>query len=149
MAINSPIATLLAQRSVDELENMRAKASETMEAAKAELAWIDEALSRKKPKQKRRMTRKGDTKKRVLDFIASAPEPIGPAEVRDGLNATGEPIGSSAVYNTFKRLHDAGEIERVDNGLYRIAARNGRRANEIGGPEPLSMASATLHEGQT
>jgi hypothetical protein len=150
MTTSSPIATLLKQRPIDELEAMRTKAETAMETAKAELQWIEDALAEKRPKQKRRVTRKGDTKKRVLAFISEAPEPVGPADVRDALNATGEPIGSSAVYNTFKRLHDAGEIERVDSGLYRIAAQsqNGHRANEIGGPEPLSMAS-TPHEGQT
>jgi len=149
MSNSSPIAVLLKQRSVDELEAMRAKAAEAMQGAKAELQMIEDALAEKRPKQKRQRTRRGDTKKRILGFLADAAEPVGPAEVRDALAATGEPVGSSAVYNTFKRLHDAGEIERVDEGLYKLAARNGHRAKEIGGPEPLSMASATPHEGQT
>jgi hypothetical protein len=107
---------------------------------------IEEALAEKKPKQKRRMTRKGDTKKRVLTFIAESPEPVGPAEVRDALNATGDPVGSSAIYNTFRRLQEAGEVVRVDEGLYELPARNGDRAKEIEETESLSMTTAP-HEG--
>lgn len=148
MAETSPIVTLLAQRSDEELESMRTKAQDLLSQTQAELDLIERALASKKPKRARRVTRKGDTKKRVLAFIANSAEPIGPADVRDGLNATGEPIGSSAIYNTFKRLHDAGEIERVGDGLYRIAARNGHRVQEIEETERPSIATA-LHEGQT
>jgi Fe2+ or Zn2+ uptake regulation protein len=147
MATDSPITALLAQRSEEELESMRSKASEVMEAAKAELMWIEEAIARKTQRQHRRTSRKGDTKKRILDFIASSPEPVGPAEVRDALGATGPTIGSSTVYNTFKRLHDAGEIVRVEEGLYKVAARNGHRAEEIEAPTRLSSGTAP-HEGQ-
>lgn len=126
---------------------MQAKAREALDTLQAELVWIDRALASKKPKRRaRRTSKRGDTKKRVLDFIAASAEPVGPAQVRDGLNATGEEVGDSAIYNTFKRLREAGEIVRVDDGLYRIAARNGDRAEEIGGTEHLSSATAP-HEG--
>jgi len=149
MAIESPITALLAQRSVEELEAMRDKASEVMEAAKAELSWIEDALARKTQKHQRRAARKGDTKKRVLDYIAAATEPVGPAEVRDALNAAGAEIGGSTIYNTFKRLADAGEIVRVDDGLYTLAARNGHRAEEIGESDARLSIATPSHEGQT
>lgn len=126
---------------------MRDKASEVMEASKAELSWIEDALARKTQKHQRRAARKGDTKKRVLDYLAAAAEPVGPAEVRDALNAAGADIGGSTIYNTFKRLVDAGEIVRVDEGLYKLAARNGHRADEIEEPTRLSSGAAP-HEGQ-
>jgi hypothetical protein len=147
MAIESPITALLAQRSAEELEAMRDKASEVKEAAKAELSWIEDALARKTQKHQRRAARKGDTKKRVIDYITAAAEPVGPAEVRDALNAAGAEIGGSTIYNTFKRLADAGEIVRVDDGLYTLAARNGHRAEEIEETERLSSATAP-HEGR-
>ncbi|HVY78468.1 MAG TPA: hypothetical protein VG898_08190 [Solirubrobacterales bacterium] len=149
MAETSPIVTLLAQRSDEELEAMRAKAEELLTSTQAELDWIERAQAAKKPQRRtRRGAKRGDTKKRVLDFITSASQPISPSQVRDGLNATGEPIGSSSIYNTFKRLNDSGEIERVEEGLYRIAAQNGHRAEEIEETESLSVATAP-HVGQT
>jgi hypothetical protein len=149
MPIDSPITALLAQRSVEELEAMRDKASEVMEASKAELSWIEDALARKTQKHQRRTARKGDTKKRVLDYLAAAAEPVGPAEVRDALNAAGADIGGSTIYNTFKRLVDAGEIVRVDEGLYSLPARNGHRADEIGNGGGSLLATTHSHEGHT
>lgn len=128
---------------------MRDKASEVMEAAKAELSWIEDALARKTQKQQRRASRKGDTKKRVLDYIGDAAEPVGPAEVRDALNAAGAEIGGSTIYNTFKRLVDAGEIVRVDEGLYTLAARNGDRADEIEENGARLSLATPPHEGHT
>ncbi|HEX7279383.1 MAG TPA: hypothetical protein VF255_07145 [Solirubrobacterales bacterium] len=149
MAIESPITALLAQRSTEELEEMRDKASEVMEAAKAELSWIEDALARKTQKQQRRASRKGDTKKRVLDYIAAAAEPVGPAEVRHALNAAGADIGGSTIYNTFRRLLDDGEIAKVDEGLYTLAARNGDRADEIENGGGSQLTTTHSHEGQT
>lgn len=149
MAETSPIVTLLAQRSEEELEVMREKAQETLATTQAELTWIERALATKKPKRRpRRTSKRGDTRKRVLEFIESSAEPVGPAQVRDGLNATGADIGDSAIYNMFRRLTALGELERVDEGRYRVAARNGHRADEIGGGESLLTASSP-HEGQT
>ena len=128
---------------------MRDKASEVMEGAKAELSWIEDALARKTQKHQRRASRKGDTKKRVLDYIAAASEPVGPAEVRDGLNAAGAEIVGSTIYNTFKRLTDAGEIVRVEDGLYVLAARNGHRADEIEENGARLSLATPPHEGQT
>ncbi|HEU4392552.1 MAG TPA: hypothetical protein VFR04_02820 [Solirubrobacterales bacterium] len=149
MAIDSPITALLAQRSAEELEAMRDKASEVMETAKAELAWIEDALARKTQKHQRRAARKGDTKKRVLDYLAAATEPVGPAEVRDALNAAGAEIGGSTIYNTFKRLVDAGEIVRVDEGLYTLAPRNGHRDDEIENGGGSLLTTTHSHEGHT
>lgn len=128
---------------------MREKAQTLLDATSAELQWIEKALATKKPKRaRRRVTKRGDTKKRVLDYMASAAEPVGPAQVRDGLNATGAHVGDSAIYNVFRRLTESGEIVRVDEGRYKLAARNGHRANEIGDTERLSIATGP-HEGQT
>ncbi len=127
---------------------MRERAEQTVHSAEAELLWITRALASKKPKRVRRTAQRGNTKKRVLDFIAASAEPVGPSQVRDGLNATGTTVGDSAIYNTFKRLHDAGEIERVENGLYRLPARNGDRADEIEDTERLSIATGP-HEGHS
>ena len=128
---------------------MRDKASEVMEAAKAELSWIEDALARKTQKQQRRASRKGDTKKRVLDYISAAAEPVGPAEVRDALNAAGADIGGSTIYNTFRRLLDDGEIVKVDEGLYTLAARNGNRADEIEEDGARLSIATPPHEGHT
>lgn len=148
MAETSPIVTLLSQRSSEELDAMRSKAEESLSATKAELTWIEKALATKKPKRRpRRPSKPGDTKKRVLKYIANSVEPVSPAQVRDGLNATGVEVGKSTIYNTFRRLLDDGEIVKVDEGLYRIAARNGNRADEIEEPTRLSSGAAP-HEGQ-
>ncbi len=148
MPFDSPIAAILAQRSKEELEEMREKAQEVMDSAKAELRYIEDALGRKARKPQRRVSKKGDTKKRVLDYIAGSAEPVGPAEVRDALNATGAKIGKSTIYNTFRRLVESKEIVRIDEGLYEIAARNGHRAEEIGNGESL-LTTTHSHEGQT
>jgi hypothetical protein len=146
--IDSPIAAILAQRPTEELEEMRTKAQSVMDSAKAELGWIEDALGRKAKKQQRRgVAKKGDTKKRVLDYIAGSAEPVGPAEVRDALNATGAKIGKSTIYNTFRRLVESEEILRIGDGLYEIAAQNGHRAEEIEEPTRLSSGTAP-HEGQ-
>lgn len=127
---------------------MRGKTQEVLDSAKAEMGWIEDALGRKAKKQQRRgIAKKGDTKKRVLDYIAGSAEPVGPAEVRDALNATGAKIGKSTIYNTFRRLVESGEIIRIDEGLYKIAARNGHRAEEIGNGESL-LTTTLSHEGQ-
>jgi DNA invertase Pin-like site-specific DNA recombinase len=147
MPFDSPIAAVLAQRSTEDLEEMRERAQEVMDSAKGELRYIDDALGRKAKKPQRRVTKKGDTKKRVLDYIAGSAEPVGPAEVRDALNATGAKIGKSTIYNTFRRLVESKEIIRIDEGLYEIAARNGHRAEEIEEPTRLSSGAAP-HEGQ-
>lgn len=150
VAETSPIVALLSQRSSEELDAMRIKAEESLAATKAELTWIERALATKKPKRRpRRPSKPGDTKKRVLKYIANSAEPVGPAQVRDGLNATGGEVGKSTIYNTFRRLLDDGEIVKVDEGLYRIAARNGHRANGIEeGDARLSLATPP-HEGHT
>jgi hypothetical protein len=149
MAETSPIVTLLSQRSSEELDAMRSKAEESLSAVKAELTWIEKALATKKPKRTpRRPSKPGDTKKRVLKYIKNSVEPVSPAQVRDGINATGGEVGKSTIYNTFRRLLDDGEIVKVDEGLYKIAARNGHRAEEIGGSGSLLTATSP-HEGQT
>jgi hypothetical protein len=148
MPENSPIVTLLAQRSDEELESMRATAQELLDQTQAELDLIERAQASKQPKRARRTSRRGDTKKRVLDFIAGSAEPVGPAQVRDGLNATGPHVGDSAIYNMFRRLTESGELVRVEDGRYQVAARNGHRAEEIGETERQFSATA-LHEGQT
>ncbi len=148
MAETSPIVTLLSQRSSEELDAMRAKAEESLSAVKAELTWIEKALATKKPKRiPRRPSKPGDTKKRVLKYIKNSVEPVSPAQVRDGINATGGEVGKSTIYNTFRRLLDDGEIVKVEDGLYRIAARNGHRADEIGDGESL-LTTTRPHEGQ-
>ena len=149
MAETSPIVTLLSQRSSEELDAMRNKAEESLAATQAELTWIEKALATKKPKRRpRRPSRPGDTKKRVLKYIANSVEPVSPAQVRDGLNATGAEVGKSTIYNTVRRLLDDGEIVKVDEGLYRIAARNGHRAEEIEETERPLLVTAP-HEGHT
>ncbi|HVY97164.1 MAG TPA: hypothetical protein VHA54_09420 [Solirubrobacterales bacterium] len=85
----------------------------------------------------------------MLDYIAAAAEPVGPAEVRDALNAAGAEIGGSTIYNTFKRLTDSGEIVRVDEGLYTLAARNGHRAEEIGEDDARLSIVTPPQEGHT
>lgn len=150
VAETSPIVTLLSQRSSEELDAMRTKAEESLSAVKAELTWIEKALATKKPKRTpRRPSKPGDTKKRVLKYIKNSVEPVSPAQVRDGINATGGEVGKSTIYNTFRRLLDDGEIVKVDEGLYRIAARNGNRAEEIGENDARLSLATPPHEGHT
>src|ERR1700750_1702276 len=125
VAETSLIVNVLSQRSSEELEAMRNKAEDSLSAIRSELTLIEKALATQKPQRRpRQPTNPGDTKKRVLRYIANSAEPVSPAQVRDGLSATGGEVGKSTIYNTFRRLLDDGEIVKVEEGLYRIAARN-------------------------
>jgi uncharacterized protein YigA (DUF484 family) len=144
MADTSPIRSLLAQRSTDELDAMRDQTQRRLDQTQAELDLIEEVLADKKPKRAPRASR-GDTKRRILNFIANSSEPVGPAQVRDELNETGPEIGSSAIYNMIRRLHLAGDLEKVGDGLYQLAARNGDRAEQTS-PEAGGTATGEDRE---
>jgi hypothetical protein len=137
MPSDSQIVDLLAALPTEELETLRNKTKSTRDRADVELQQIEEALARRSPVASRAL---GSTRKRVLAFIAQR-GPARPADVHAGLREEGGAPSGGAIHNMLGRLVKEGDLERVGDGYYKVASRNGSGSEEIEGTEPLSTAT--------
>jgi hypothetical protein len=148
--VPSLIVTLLAERPTEELEALRQKAHAERARVEVELQQFEEALAlkaRRGPRQTRTTAAKpGGTRKRVLDAVASSPDPISPAQVIAKLREAGSSPSGGAIHNMLARLIEAGDVAKVADGQYTLASRNGT-SNDAEGPsrngttEPLSTVT--------
>lgn len=148
--MSSLVVTLLAERPEDELRDLRKKAQMELARVQVEVEQIDEALARKRrgsgARQGRRPrgTRSGNTVKLVENVFRSQPETeMSPSEVMGRLEDLGTPPSStSAVYNAVRRLQERGTIMKVDDGLYRLASRNGPPREGRVGPDEIQTTES-------
>jgi hypothetical protein len=136
----SPIVTLLSSRPSGELESLRKRMKSEREKLTEEIARIDIELrqvndalarqTRRKPAKGARAAAAPPAWVRVLQVIESADGPVSPADAAAALQQSGYKGTKSAIYNAFKRLSDAGKIEKVGDGLYKFASSNGKSWNE-------------------
>jgi hypothetical protein len=153
--MTSLVVQLLAQRPEEELQKLRDTASAELARLEVEIEQLDEALGKKTRRRSSRQTTrsrasrsKGNTKKLVEGMFRANPgEIFTPAGVRDALEDQGTPpSSSSAVYNAFGRLKQAGVIVPLGEGEYQLASRNGEGAESGTKHEdgtPLSAGSSS------
>jgi hypothetical protein len=138
----------LAKLSPAELESTREKARTDLARLTVEVEQIDAALALQarasRPHRSRSGRKQGNTRKRVLDIVGSSAEPMSPAQIKQIMTEQGKALSGGGLYTLIRRLVDEGEVTKVANGQYTIAAPNGTDPgpSENGASARLSTAVA-------
>ncbi len=142
------LSSLLAERPEAELRKMLADAQTNRARLEAEIArvgvevdLIEEALAKQARRSLRsasrgmRSTRRGGTRDMVLDaFAETASAPTTPARVVQTVQAEGATVTAGAIRNMIGRLVEEGMVERIGEGEYKLASRNGVQPDAPPGP---------------
>jgi hypothetical protein len=150
-AMSQYVVSLLAERPEHELRATQDKARAEVERLQVEIELIEQALqrqTRRTPRVSRSTTDGSSTRARVLDvFRARADEVVSPANVIAALREDNVTVSSGAIRNMIRRLVDDHEIEKLREGAYKLASRNGANPDaepglsENGAGEPPSTAT--------
>lgn len=149
-AMGQYVAALLAERPAHELLESRAKAQAELARLTVEVEQIDQALAKQAQQQARRPGTRGrrkgasgGTRERVIQVVRAAPgDTISPAQIIAAMRADGSSVSSGAIRNMIRRLVEEGDIDKVREGVYKLASRNGSSPpnpgpTEIEGHGPL------------
>lgn len=136
--MENSIISVLAQLPREELEKLRTRAETDYRRIGVELEQLDAALAQQARRDGRGLGRGpgGETRQLVLKAVASFSEPSTPAQVVDAVKASGALVSKGAVRNMVQRLTKEGDLERVADGLYRLA-----------GPRPPTDYGAAAEHG--
>lgn len=111
------VTDLLAEQPEEALLRMREAAKEQLDRLTVEIQMIDQALARK--------SRRGSpggrlTRQQVYDVVAQAGRPVKPAEVHQLIVEAGVNASANSVRNHLARMHEDGELGRLDDGSYAV-----------------------------
>lgn len=147
------IVKVLAERPEAELRATQAEARAKIVEQQVVVDQIDQALqfkaqqARRTSRPARKPSRSGDTREGVLNAIGTAGSgTISPSQIVAAVQAGGSTVTAGAIRNMIRRLVDEREVEKVRDGEYRLASRNGNESNPFMGPpengasQPLSAA---------
>jgi hypothetical protein len=132
--MQSPIVSLLAKLPDEELVALRDQARDDLAQLQVELGQIEAAIERRTPRPTGRSGKRGDTRRRVLEAIGNSDRPLTPSDVGDVLSVEENPPSAGSIHNMMGRLVKEGELERVGNGLYRLATRKSAFLGGFAGP---------------
>lgn len=141
---HSSIVDLLAQRSEQELQQLREQAVAQQERLQVEIVQLDEALAKQNRKRASRPSSRGatggTTRERVLRAISKL-ETASPSDIVVHSAKEGRPLPKGSVYNMLRTLLDKGDIERVSDGVYALS--DGETATtQLPGPSANGSATA-------
>jgi hypothetical protein len=160
------LVSLLAKQPESELRTMQEKVRADQAKARAEIErlqledeLIEDALERQTrrtpPRAGRRSGGDGSTRARVLNVFRTHPDGVvAPASVIAALRASGSTVSSGAIRNMIRRLVEEQEVEKLREGAYKLASRNGVSPDadsghsENGAGEPLSMVTQPQEDDQ-
>ena len=141
------LSSLLAERPESELRKMLAGAQATRDRLEADIArvgvevqLIEEALAKQTRRGSRSASRgTGSTRRGTRDLVLDAfaetvPGPSSPAQIVQAAHAQGATVTGGAIRNMIGRLVDEGLIDRVGEGEYNLASRNGVHPDAPSGP---------------
>ena len=147
------IVKVLAERPQAELRATQAEARARIVELQVEVDQIDQALhiqsqqARRTSRPARKPSRSGDTREGVLSAIGAAGDgTISPSQIVATVQAAGSTVTAGAIRNMIRRLVDEREVDKVRDGEYRLASRNGSTGESHAGPtengasQPLSTA---------
>lgn len=150
------IVKVLAERPEAELRARQEEARAKIVELQVEVDQFEQALqmraqqTRRGSRSARKPSRGGDTREGVLNALRAAePDATSPAEIVAAVKAGGSQVSPGAIRNMLRRLVDEGEAEKVREGVYKLASRNGSSGesdagrSENGTGEPLSTATGS------
>jgi hypothetical protein len=106
----------------------REKARTDLARLTVELEQVEAALALQaraaKPHRSRSGRKQGNTRKRVLDIVASGDGPMSPAQIRQVMTEQGKALSGGGLYTLIKRLVDEGELRKIADGQYTLPTPN-------------------------
>ncbi len=119
----------LAKQSPVELANDREKKQAALARLTVEIEQVDAAIALQareaKPPRTRSGRKQGNSRKRVLDIVASSDGPVSPAQIKHAMAEHGKTLSGGGLYQLIKRLVEDGELHKIADGEYTLPARNG------------------------
>lgn len=143
----SYFVTILAKESPAELESLCAKLEAEYTRIGVELDLAKQALAlqarqRRSPHStataptQNRRGKPSNTRQRIHDIFAAAPEPVGQAHVKKEMAKQDEPSPKGgSIYSMMARMTEEGELTKVSHGLYMLTDRLGTDAIDHGPTE--------------